>query len=110
MRLRRRRAVELDPTTSAPCRRRFSSYTSVAKSMLPWLWGARAFAINPNDTEFAGEYGFRLALSGQWRSGCRLISQTVERKPDPVGYLETALAMLLYSGRLSGCRALGALG
>ncbi|ASP67338.1 hypothetical protein [Sinorhizobium meliloti] len=58
--------------------------------------GARAFAINPNDTELAGEYGFRRALSGQWRSGCELVSQTVERNPGPVGYFEAALAICSY--------------
>ena len=32
--------------------------------------GKQALAINPNDTEFMGEYGERLAVSGNWRDGC----------------------------------------
>ena len=31
--------------------------------------GERAVALNPNDTELVGEYGMRLALSGEWTTG-----------------------------------------
>ena len=31
--------------------------------------GERAVALNPNDTELVGEYGMRLALSGEWPTG-----------------------------------------
>ena len=32
--------------------------------------GKQTLAINPNDTEFMGEYGQRLAVSGNWHDGC----------------------------------------
>ena len=43
--------------------------------------GERAVALNPNDTELVGEYGMRLALSGDWMSGCPLIEQAHTRDP-----------------------------
>ena len=58
--------------------------------------GARAYSINPNDTELAGEYGFRLALSGQWKPGCKLVASAVSRNPQPSGYFEFALAVCAY--------------
>ncbi|NRP75932.1 hypothetical protein ILFOPFJJ_06856 [Ensifer psoraleae] len=41
--------------------------------------GAAAYAINANDTEVAGEYGLRLAMSGKWETGCGLISNAVSK-------------------------------
>ncbi|NVD37320.1 hypothetical protein HT585_00510 [Ensifer sp. HO-A22] len=58
--------------------------------------GARATALNPNDTELVGEYGFRLALSGQWDQGCELVSKTLSLNPGPVGYFEAAMAVCRY--------------
>lgn len=60
--------------------------------------GERAYALNPNDTEFAGEYGFRLALSGEWERGCRLLSQTIQRNPGPMDYYRSGLAVCSYMG------------
>ena len=58
--------------------------------------GERAVALNPHDTELLGEYGIRLALSGQWSQGCPLIAQAVERDPAPLGYDDVALALCFY--------------
>ncbi|MEF0942958.1 hypothetical protein [Rhizobium sp. BR 362] len=61
--------------------------------------GAAAYAINPNDTEVAGEYGFRLAFSGKWETGCELMSTAVSRNPGPIGYYEVGLALCAYMRR-----------
>jgi tetratricopeptide (TPR) repeat protein len=61
--------------------------------------GEKATDLNPNDTEFVGEYGVRLALSGQWTSGCPLVAQALERNPAPQGYYEVALALCSYMER-----------
>ena len=58
--------------------------------------GAQAMAINPNDSELMGEYGYRLALSGDWANGCPLVEQARERNPGPLGYYESALALCAY--------------
>ncbi len=58
--------------------------------------GERAMAINPNDTELIGEYGYRLAISGKWEIGCPLILQARERNPGPFSYFESGLALCAY--------------
>jgi TolB-like protein/Tfp pilus assembly protein PilF len=90
------KAVELDPANvraleAEMLARFFSGDITNALSI-----GERAFAINPNDTEFAGEYGFRLALTGQWDRGCGLISKSIERNPGPVEYFQSAMAVCSY--------------
>ncbi|APO72247.1 TolB/tetratricopeptide repeat domain-containing protein (plasmid) [Rhizobium gallicum] len=55
--------------------------------------GAAAYAINPNDTEVAGEYGLRLAMSGKWQSGCELVSGAVNKNAGPKGYYEVGMAL-----------------
>jgi tetratricopeptide (TPR) repeat protein len=58
--------------------------------------GRRAIAQNPNDTELAGEFGFRAAQSGDWTLGCSLLERARERNPGPLGYFEVALAICAY--------------
>ncbi len=58
--------------------------------------GTEALALNSNDTELAGEYGFRLALSGKWESGCELLSGAISRINGPIGYYELGLATCAY--------------
>ncbi|WP_436040947.1 hypothetical protein [Rhizobium sp. LjRoot98] len=90
------RAVELDPANvralEAEMLARF--FSGDVNNAL--IIGERAFSINPNDTEFAGEYGFRLALSGQWDRGCELVSKSVKRNPGPVEYFQSAMAVCSY--------------
>ncbi|WP_026619391.1 TolB-like protein [Ensifer sp. WSM1721] len=90
------RAVELDPQDVRALQAQMLTLFFRGEVHAALAVGARAFAINPNDTELAGEYGFRLALSGQWRPGCVLISQAISRNPGPVGYFEAALAVCSY--------------
>lgn len=58
--------------------------------------GARALAINPNDSELAGAYGLLLAQSGQWGAGCKLLSDATERNLGQTGAFERALASCAY--------------
>jgi TolB-like protein/tetratricopeptide (TPR) repeat protein len=58
--------------------------------------GRRAIAQNPNDTELAGEFGFRAAAAGDWALGCSLLARARERNPGPLGYFEIALAICAY--------------
>jgi hypothetical protein len=55
-----------------------------------------AVAINPNDTELVGEYGMRLALYGDWSSGCPLIEQAFAKKPAPQPDYEVMLGLCSY--------------
>ncbi len=58
--------------------------------------GAVALAVNPNDTELMGEYGYRLALAGRWEEGCDLLRRALARNPGPLPYYETGLALCAY--------------
>jgi TolB-like protein len=58
--------------------------------------GAAAYAANANDTEVAGEYGLRLAMSGKWQSGCELVSRAVNKDAGPKGYYEVGMALCAY--------------
>lgn len=90
------RAVELDPQNVRALQAEMLGLFFRGEIDTALKVGARAMTINPNDTELAGEYGFRLALSGQWPEGCKLVSGAVERNPGPLGYFETALAVCSY--------------
>jgi adenylate cyclase len=58
--------------------------------------GERAVAANPNDTELLGEYGWRLAMSGEWARGGALIERALARNPTQAGYYRTTLALVAY--------------
>jgi hypothetical protein len=58
--------------------------------------GRRAMGFRAHDAEFSGEYGFRLALSGQWGDGCALVESAKDQLMGPVGYYESALAVCAY--------------
>jgi TolB-like protein len=58
--------------------------------------GAAAYAANANDTEVAGEYGLRLAMSGKWQSGCELVSRAVNKDAGPKGYYEVGMALCAF--------------
>lgn len=90
------RAVQLDPQNVRALQAKMLASFFRGNVEAALAVGERALAINPNDTELSGEYGFRLALSGQWQRGCALISETVRRNPEPIGYFQTALAICSY--------------
>lgn len=58
--------------------------------------GEAAYASNSNDTEVAGEYGLRLAMSGKWDRGCELITEAVGRNAGPQGYYEVGMALCAF--------------
>ena len=91
-----RRAVALDPTNARAIQARMLSLFFNDEVDAALKLGERAVALNPNDTELVGEYGIRLALSGEWLRGCALIEQAVERVPAPLGFDDLALAVCSY--------------
>ncbi|TPE47689.1 hypothetical protein [Amaricoccus solimangrovi] len=58
--------------------------------------GAAGVALNPNDTDMLGEYGYRLALHGEWDRGCALLADALARNPGPLPYFETGIALCAY--------------
>lgn len=61
--------------------------------------GKQALAINPNDTDLMGEYGSRLALSGNWPEGCAFTAEARRRHPAASISYEVDLALCAYFGR-----------
>ncbi|WP_422646656.1 hypothetical protein [Agrobacterium tumefaciens] len=58
--------------------------------------GAASYALNPNDTEVAGEYGLRLSMAGKWDTGCDLVSKAVSQGAGPGGYYEVGMALCAF--------------
>jgi TolB-like protein len=58
--------------------------------------GTAAYAANPLDVEVAGEYGFRLAMSGKWQSGCELLSIALNKGVGTRGYYEIGMALCAF--------------
>jgi TolB-like protein len=91
-----RRAVELDPeNVRAREAEMFALYFN-GQIEAALKIGEQALNTNPNDTELIGEYGFRLALSGNWTRGCAMLEQVREQNPGPLAYYEAGLALCSY--------------
>lgn len=58
--------------------------------------GRTALSLNPNDMEFKGDYGFRLALSGNWEEGCKLVREALDTSGRKIGYHKIALSLCHY--------------
>lgn len=58
--------------------------------------GRKALSLNPNDTEFKGEFGYRLAFSGNWEQGCRLLQEALESSARKTSYYKIGLSLCLY--------------
>jgi TolB-like protein len=91
-----RQAVELDPLNIRGLQAEMLALYFSKEIDAAMAVGKRALAINPNDTELIGEYGYRLALSGNWNDGCPLVAEARERNPGPLAYFETGLALCAY--------------
>lgn len=91
-----RRAVELDPTNMRGLQAKMFALYFSGDVEAAMRVGEQALAMNPNDSELMGEYGFRRALAGDWPAGCPLIRRARELNPGPLGYYEAALALCAY--------------
>ncbi|MCO5063917.1 MAG: hypothetical protein M9924_05810 [Rhizobiaceae bacterium] len=91
-----KRAVDLDPFNVRGLQAQMFALYFAKDVDAALAVGKRAMTINPNDTELMGEYGYRLAQSGNWSEGCLLIAEARDRNPGPLAYYETALALCAY--------------
>ncbi len=91
-----RRAAELDPENIRALQAEMFALYFHGDIEAALKVGELALTINPNDTELLGEYGYRLALSGDWSRGCAMVEQARQRNPGPLAYYETALALCGY--------------
>jgi TolB-like protein len=93
-----RRAIELDPQNVRAMQAEMLALYFNQDFQAALKVGEQAMAINPGDTELVGEYGYRLALSGNWDAGCPLVAKARELNPGPSAYYESALALCAYFG------------
>lgn len=91
-----RQAAEIDPLNLRGLQGEMLALYFSKEINLALAVGKRGLAINPNDTEFMGEYGQRLAVSGNWHDGCALIVEARQRNPSSLGYYEADLALCSY--------------
>ncbi|PZR00960.1 MAG: hypothetical protein DI533_03345 [Cereibacter sphaeroides] len=91
-----RKAVALDPMNIRGLEAEMFALYFAGDMSAAIQIGRQAMAINPNDTELMGEFGYRLALSGDWDEGCPLVEVARKRNPGPLGYYESALALCAY--------------
>ncbi|MER8900792.1 hypothetical protein [Mesorhizobium sp. M0772] len=91
-----KRAVALDPFNIRGRQAEMLSLFFNKETDAALKVGKQTLTINPNDTEFMGEYGKRLALSGNWDDGCQLIAEARRRNPGSSAYYESDLALCAY--------------
>ncbi|MBB3657662.1 TolB-like protein [Rhizobium sp. BK650] len=58
--------------------------------------GTAAYAADSDNVEIAGEYGFRLAMSGKWQSGCELLKTALNRGVGTRSYYEVGMALCAF--------------
>ncbi|MBZ9792975.1 adenylate cyclase [Rhizobium sp. 3T7] len=58
--------------------------------------GEQALATNPNDTELLGEFGTRVAMSGEWERGAALLDRALALNPGGGGYYHGTRALAAY--------------
>lgn len=91
-----RRAVELDPMNIRGREAEMLALYFNKEIDSALRVGKQTLDINPNDTEFMGIYGERLAVSGNWHDGCSLIAAAHQRSPGSSPYYEGDLALCSY--------------
>jgi adenylate cyclase len=94
-----RRAVKLDPANPRALQALMMTLFFRQEVAEALDVGERAVAINPNDTELLGEFGARVAFSGEWERGGLLLEQALARNPGHSGYYHGMLAFIAYMQR-----------
>jgi TolB-like protein len=102
-----RRATELDPSNVRAQQAMMMALFFRKDYAASLEVGARALALNPNDVELKGEYGYRLALTGNWADGCKLIQEARNNSARKAVSITTALALChFYEGDAAGAATL----
>jgi TolB-like protein len=91
-----RRAVDLDPRNIRGLHAKMLALYFNNEIDAALAVGKQGLAINPNDIDLIGEYGSRLALSGNWQEGCALTAQSRQRNPGTLGSYDVDLALCSY--------------
>jgi TolB-like protein len=91
-----RRAVQLDPGNTRALEALMTALFFAQQVPEALHVGEQALATNPNDTELLGEFGTRLAMSGQWQRGAVLLDRALAFNPGGAGYYHGTRALAAY--------------
>jgi TolB-like protein len=90
------RAVKLDPGDTRALQALMTALFFNQQPLEALQVGEEALATNPNDTELMGEFGTRVAMSGQWERGAALLDQALALNPGGAGYYHGNRALAAY--------------
>lgn len=90
------RSIALDPQNVRALQAEMLALFWDKQFALAQVIGDRALALNPNDTELLGDYGYRLAQSGSWEKGCAMIRKASQQDLPMSTYYNPGLALCAY--------------
>ncbi|MDP9813116.1 TolB-like protein/tetratricopeptide (TPR) repeat protein [Rhizobium tibeticum] len=91
-----RRAVQLDEGNTRALQALMTALFFNQQVAEAFKVGEQALETNPNDTELLGEFGTRVAQSGQWERGAALLDRALELNPGGGGYYHGTRALAAY--------------
>ncbi|TCU21333.1 TolB-like protein [Rhizobium azibense] len=91
-----RRAVRLDAGNTRALQSLMTALFFNQKVAEAFKVGEQALKTNPNDTELLGDFGTRVAQSGQWERGAALLDRALELNPGGGGYYHGMRAFAAY--------------
>ncbi|APO72695.1 tetratricopeptide repeat-containing/TolB domain-containing protein (plasmid) [Rhizobium gallicum] len=91
-----RRAVQLDPGNTRAHQALMTALFFNQEVSEALHVGEQALATNPNDTELLGEFGTRVAMSGEWQRGAALLDRALALNPGGGGYYHGTRALAAY--------------
>ncbi|PKA44639.1 adenylate cyclase [Rhizobium sullae] len=91
-----RRAVQLDPDNTRAHQALMTALFFHQEVSEALRVGEQALATNPNDTELLGEFGTRVAMSGEWQRGAELLDRALALNPGGAGYYHGTRALAAY--------------
>lgn len=91
-----RRATQLDPSNTRGLQALMTALFFDRQLAESLRVGEQALATNPNDIELMGEFGTRLAISGQWQRGAALLDQALALNPGGGGFYHGTRALAAY--------------
>lgn len=91
-----RRALQLDPGSTRAHQALMMALFFNQQPDEALRIGEAALATNPNDTELLGEFGTRVAMSGDWARGAALLERALVLNPGGGGYYHGTRALAAF--------------
>ena len=89
-------AASLDPSNVRAQQALMNVYFFTNNVEMGVKTGRQALSLNPNDMELLGEFGVRLATSGQWAEGAAMVERALAYNPSNANYYLAAQSAAAY--------------